>query len=329
MLLTVLLFVAVLQCGAAANNQFRLWAGLAISEIWLNQHPPSCKTAKYLIYDGHPGGFGSEFHVVGAVLATAVEEKSVFLLGERNTYRYRNNLCSEKGSKTLECYIEPLSNCTFDDAIQVFETEIFKYSPISNISWTSYQDAKLLKAVKAYGTVLHWENISLDLQFGQTSKDCYLRWHKYLAKNNPIENKLLTNSSIVPHKTILALKHNLKIHKSEYLQIRSNWWNRLAVPSKFAAFLDKNSNLDKRNYYNWWRAISITYFFRPTADTLAMIDRLSNPILRAKHGRCVSTYVRHGDKHVEMKLLDFEEYANASLELYKDKRVFPEQPQGS
>lgn len=273
-------------------------------------------------------GFGSEFHVVGADLATAIEEKSVYLFGEWYTYRYRNKMCAGKGSKTLECYIEPISNCTFNDVIEVYETEIFKDLPTSNISWTSYQDSQLLKAVRDHGSFLHWRNISSDLQFGQTIKDCYLRWHTYLAKNNSIENKLLTNSSMVPHATVLALMDTLKHHKSKYVRVESKR-NRLAVPSKFAAFLDKNSNLDKKNYYNWWRAISIAYFFRPNADTLAMIDSLSDPILRAKQGRCVSTYIRHGDKGIEMKLVEFEEYANATLDLFNDKRVFPEQPRGS
>eukprot|EP01036_Dinobryon_divergens_P030804 gene30804-40103_t len=361
MSLLLLLFVAVFaQCDAAANNQFHLWEGLvspnskkngevlpgfmeAISEIWTNQHPPSCKTAKYIIYESHPSGFGSEFHVAGAALATAIEEKSVFLIAEKsmvhlqntNGNRYRNKLCSEKNSDSIECYIEPISNCTFNDVIELYESELFKHEselfkhlPISNISWTSNQDATLLKAVQVHGTVLNWENVSLYLPFGQTSKDCYLRWHNYIAKNNSISNKLLTNSSVVPYGAILHLKHNLERFKSNYVQVSTSMPNRFIVPSKFAAFLEKNSNLDKRNYYNWWRAISIAYFFRPTEDILAMINRYSNPILRAKNGRCVSTYVRHGDKYLEMKLVDFEEYANATIDLFNDKRVFPEQPRG-
>lgn len=236
-----------------------------------------------------------------------------------------------KGSKSLECYIEPITNCTFADAIEVFETELLKNAPVSNISWTAVLDATLLTAIQHYGNYFKWKSIAKHLQLGLTSKDCFLRWHSYLSKFHSIDHhsQFITNSSVVPLSTVLTLKQKLETYKSSRIQIFNSTGYRLIVPTELTAYLKKNTKLDERNYYNWWRAITVAYFIRPTADTLALIDRFSSLALRAKQGRCVATYVRHGDKHVEMKLVDFREYSAAAMALFNDKRVFPDQPLGS
>ena len=70
--------------------------------------------------------------------------------------------------------------------------------------------------------------------------------------------------------------------------------------------------------YMWWRAVSITYILRPNAATLALMDNFRDPVVKATEGRCISVYVRHGDKGSEMKLVPFTQYADAALRVFQN-----------
>ena len=54
----------------------------AMDVIHQNQNPPDCKNAKYMISNNWNGGFGSEIHVNGALLAMAIT------LGRGNVHTY-------------------------------------------------------------------------------------------------------------------------------------------------------------------------------------------------------------------------------------------------
>jgi hypothetical protein len=95
--------------------------------IWQNQHPPDCKNAKFLISEGWAQGFGSEVHVIGVGLAIALNTKRVFVMNpegplttvERdNSWQVRNSFCEAQGKKSMECYFEPWTSCSFEDALQ-------------------------------------------------------------------------------------------------------------------------------------------------------------------------------------------------------------------
>ena len=62
----------------------------------------------------------------------------------------------------------------------------------------------------------------------------------------------------------------------------------------------------------WWRAIGATFLMRPNNATLQLIEQHSDPELKAADGKCVSAYVRHGDKAIEMELIPFQQYADTA-----------------
>ena len=83
------------------------------------------------------------------------------------------------------------------------------------------------------------------------------------------------------------------------------------------------------HWYYWWRAVSASYYVRPNAATLKALEKHRTlPIKLNKkdkqnskktalsipdknNGQCISIYVRHGDKSIEMELVPFARYAEA------------------
>ena len=131
-------------------NEYRLWPGLSDDEdikngetlygfretmkmIWDHQHPKNCSTSKFLISFGWPGGIGAVAHVEGLALAIAMDLGRVLIPhpdgpvrhGPRDMGFYVDNgwqvdvpFCQNQGKKTMECYFEPWSSCTIDDALR-------------------------------------------------------------------------------------------------------------------------------------------------------------------------------------------------------------------
>lgn len=123
--------------------------------LWHSQNPNDCRTAKYLIPEIYPTGFGSEVHIMGAAMSIAMESGRVLLqpLGGWQ-WRYHNAHCrgqkhhdsgssanlqtghdiflshysaasptppsptSPSSPRGLECYFKPLSRCTLEDAFE-------------------------------------------------------------------------------------------------------------------------------------------------------------------------------------------------------------------
>jgi hypothetical protein len=94
--------------------------GEALDEIWRNQHPKDCSKAKFLITGSHVGGFGSELHVMGAILGLAMEMGRVYLqnplVPDLQRWEMDNHHCRSQNKTNLECYYEPWSSCTVFDA---------------------------------------------------------------------------------------------------------------------------------------------------------------------------------------------------------------------
>ena len=85
----------------------------------------------------------------------------------------------------------------------------------------------------------------------------------------------------------------------------------------------------QKQWYYWWRAVSVSYYVRPNAATLKALEKHRTlPIKLDKkdkqnnqktalsipdenNGQCISIYVRHGDKGTEMKLVPFSRYTEA------------------
>lgn len=99
--------------------------------IWKNQHPEDCSTAKYLISGGFESGFGSEFHVIGVGLAMAMNMGRVYVMfpdhgdsslmakmDSNNRFQVDIDYCKKQGKLSLDCYYEPWSSCTIEDALK-------------------------------------------------------------------------------------------------------------------------------------------------------------------------------------------------------------------
>ena len=59
----------------------------------------------------------------------------------------------------------------------------------------------------------------------------------------------------------------------------------------------------------WWKAVATAFFLRPNEQTSALIAKHREDITQRfdqEHEQCISVYVRRGDKHKEMKLIEDE-----------------------
>jgi hypothetical protein len=221
--------------------------------IWKNQHPASCADAKFLISGGFESGFGSEFHVVGAGLALALSMNRVFIMfpdpgdsslmdkmHSNNRFQVDIDYCKNqgKGKTSLDCYFEPWSSCTIEDALK----------------GTSLQTLR---------------TAGLHVPF----------------------NEITTYDR--PERTII-------VHLSPELRDK--------IPANLMHIMDC-SPFNKMKYKYWWRSLSVAYLLRPNEPTRQLIaqHRLDREMQFDQEAeQCVSVYVRRGDKHLEMKIIEDE-----------------------
>ena len=86
--------------------------------------------------------------------------------------------------------------------------------------------------------------------------------------------------------------------------------------------------MKQSNWYYWWRAVSASYYVRPNTATLEALEKHRTLPIKLKtsnrnqdsttlsipdenNGQCISIYVRHGDKAIEMEVVPFARYAEA------------------
>jgi hypothetical protein len=68
-------------------------------------------------------------------------------------------------------------------------------------------------------------------------------------------------------------------------------------------------------HHYWWRAVSASYVARPNRLALRKLRELRVTSVDPK--QCIATFVRHGDKGIEMQLLDFDRYRSVAEEMWK------------
>jgi len=145
---------------------------------------------------------------------------------------------------------------------------------------------------------------------GKLNLDCYYEPWTNCTIEDAIGNKQLdevifsNNHYLLPHaKEIYNDKYkNEKILMAD-LDSSYDWdhpiiFNDLRDCSPF--------HIDKLKY--WWRAISITYLMRLNQPTKKLIQHYKNNQTNSmyfdkENEKCVSVYVRRGDKHLEMYIL--------------------------
>ena len=78
------------------------------------------------------------------------------------------------------------------------------------------------------------------------------------------------------------------------------------------------------NKFYWWRAVSSAFLLRPNEDTLALL-RKHHDLDLSPTDNCISLFVRHADKVMEMELLPFQTYADtAKMMIEKEYSLKPE-----
>jgi len=78
------------------------------------------------------------------------------------------------------------------------------------------------------------------------------------------------------------------------------------------------------NKFYWWRAISSAFLLRPNEDTIKLLQKHHTLDLTSQD-KCISLFVRHADKVMEMELLPFQTYAStAQMMIEKDYSPRPE-----
>lgn len=118
--------------------------GEALDEIWRHQHPKDCSKAKFLLTGSHVGGFGSELHVMGAILGLAMEMGRVYLqnplVADLMRWEMQNPHCQSRNKTNLECYYEPWTSCTVFDALgpnamAILHQDHLNRGPFPTIQW--------------------------------------------------------------------------------------------------------------------------------------------------------------------------------------------------
>lgn len=91
---------------------------------------------------------------------------------------------------------------------------------------------------------------------------------------------------------------------------------RFLVPKPLSVVTDSIVIKPTRIYY-WWRAISASYLIRLNKQTQYLIQQFSIPGLKELNGKCVSMYIRYGDKAREMKLRPVQSYLEIAVKLWE------------
>ena len=225
----------------------------AMEAIWKHQHPANCSDAKYLISGGFESGFGSEFHVIGVGLALAMNMNRVFIMfpdkmdsslmdkmsSVNNRFQVDIEYCRKQGKPNLECYYEPWTHCTIQDALQG--------SSLAKLRTTN-------------------QHLFMD---------------DLVKLDNP------------PQKAFIAQ------HTGTASEIMPK-----VLYNTYAC-----SPMHVGKYRYWWRAVTAAFLMRPNEPTRQMLlqhRQDKEMVFDKEKEKCVSVYVRRGDKHLEMKMIDDE-----------------------
>lgn len=139
--------------------------------------------------------------------------------------------------------------------------------------------------------------------------DILVEGYGVVSMNRAFESKLNAASN----KITLVTKNSDKF--SDNVMVIANavlLERRKYVPNAVVPLLECLNAYKQGFGHFWWRAITVSFFLRPNEVTLALLEHHADPELRAADGKCVSAYVRHGDKAIEMSLIPFTKYADAA-----------------
>lgn len=200
----------------------------AFKEIWQHQHPVDCSKSKFLINGFHNGGFGSELHVLSAVLGLGMEMGRVViqnpLVHSAVSWEVENPFCQKSDNRSLQCYYEPWSSCTIYDALGPDALKILKRAPIMGPS------------------PFHLPNL-IGFPFGTDNV-------------GKLQDENFRKSFVQQYD-----------HMKSVMVKVPGWMKYGIVPNLFRPLLNCSPVKTQFQYY-WWRAISTAYIVRPNAAVL-------------------------------------------------------------
>lgn len=253
-----------------------------IQAIWENQNPPDCSTAKYMIEGGWEEGFGSETHIIGAGLGMAMNMKRVYLMNNLGNKNYTMNLI-----KLENRYGFQIDNSFCRDQGKL-SLECY-YEPWSKCT---LKDA-LQGAVINDNNDKPWADIDIDSEWRKAVEEGPAAMHHFFHKH--------------ADKRIVKVRTDSALYREPFMpQSMSLIW--------------KCSPVITNQYQRWWAAITSAYLLRPNQATLALMDKYRSSIdFDTKKDECVSVYLRRGDKHKEMRLIDdFTQFFDSAKLLWKN-----------
>jgi hypothetical protein len=81
--------------------------------LWARQHPADCSPSRLYVIDfDHTAGPGSYLHVFASCFMHALESGRTVVIAPGHDWIMTSKNTTMCGSRSLECYFLPLSNCT-------------------------------------------------------------------------------------------------------------------------------------------------------------------------------------------------------------------------
>eukprot|EP01041_Mallomonas_annulata_P009124 gene9124-18900_t len=319
--------VGVSQMSSMQNGEHLYGFLEAMRIIWRNQNPSNCSAAKYLISPGlfSGAGFGAELHVDGAILALAIQLGRVLIDSpysiKRNVdIKENNSFCKRQGKRNKECFYEPWSKCSLDDAIG------------------GRRRGEEGRSINTLLEVFHGRNTNTN-----TDTHAVLSGGGGGDISSSIQLVNFTDDRI---RTIMRDPTAAMIRDWDRIRtivldipLRQNHGFRKVIPSSMSDIL-RCSPMKPEHWTYWWRAMSTAYLLRPNVATRTWLhqqrqghDKLphqhphqSSPmsmsmsssslsqlhsqssltltLSKGNNDSCISVYVRRGDKFKEMSLGD-------------------------
>ena len=84
----------------------------AQSIIYQNQFVSDCSRHQIMVTDGYPSGFGSEIHVIGAMLGYAIQHNHILVMTPRTCKHFTDPSICTRG---CYCLLKPITNCNLSD----------------------------------------------------------------------------------------------------------------------------------------------------------------------------------------------------------------------
>jgi hypothetical protein len=252
------------------------------------QHPPTCSGRKFMISNGNEAfaGLGSHVHISTAHVGLALEFGAIFLWSNDVGHPYTDPVTCADSRQNIECFFDPPSNCTVEDAT----------SEGAEVIVVSHGDAglKLPGQLQFYHVPKPfqdlWEDAGLAVVIGENTgqQDAVKYWFRmqvaaYLSRFS---------------RKALAMMKDMRTNATLMKQIKGPW-ARGEVKEKKRDVDNDGSDTTP-----------------PTAAAAAAAAVTTLP-----HGT-ISIHIRHGDKHKEMALVPTEDYLKEAARLVKLHPIF-------